>query len=110
MGVAVRLECMRPAPGAIQGKHSLAMKALVERVLGDQRLQAADRLAVAAGGELGVERELGRAQVKLLEAADLGSRERLGSHVGKRRPAPELERLAGGTIGERPLGAAPRLL
>ena len=61
-------------------------------VLGDQRLEAADHLGVASRRELGVDRELDRAQVKLLEPPDLGARERLPGDVGERRAAPELER------------------
>ena len=53
---------------------------------------------MAPGGELGVDRELDRPQVKLLEAADLWGGERLGGDVGERGAAPQLERGAGQAI------------
>ena len=53
---------------------------------------------MAPGGELGVDRQLDRPQVKLLEPADLGRREWLRGDVGERGSAPELERGAGQAV------------
>ncbi len=77
VGGAVGLDGLGLAPGAVKREHALGVKALVGAVLSDQRLEPTDRVVVASRRELGVDRELERAQVKLLEAADLGARERL---------------------------------
>ncbi len=77
VGGAVALHGLGLAPGAVKRQHALGVEALVGGVLCDQRLETADHVVVASRRELGVDRELDRAQVKLLEAADLGSRERL---------------------------------
>jgi hypothetical protein len=73
---------------AVVGEHALGVEALVQRMLGEQRLEGADHLALSPRRELGVDRELQRAQVKLLEAADLGSREGLPGDVGERGSLP----------------------
>ncbi len=65
---------------------------------------------MASGGELGVDPELERAQIKLLEPADLGSSKRLGGDVGERGPLPELERLLGGAVGDPLIRIAPSTL
>ena len=44
-GVAVGLQGLGLAPGAVEGEHALGVEALVERVLGEQRLEGADHLA-----------------------------------------------------------------
>ena len=105
--LAVGIEGLRLAPVAIEGEHALRVQALSQRLLGDQRLEPADRLGVAPGGELGVDRQLDRPQVKLLEAADLGAGERLGGDVGERGAAPQLERGGGQAVrpGARPLAS-----
>ena len=95
---AVGVQRVGLAPGAVEGEHSLGVEALAQRLLRDQLLEAGDHLVVAPGGELGVDRELDRAQVKLLEPADLGGCERLRGDVGERRPAPELERGTGRAV------------
>jgi hypothetical protein len=53
------------------------VKALSQRLLGDQRLELGRDLGVAPGGEVGVDRELVRLQVKLLQTPDLGQGEGL---------------------------------
>ena len=110
VGPAVGLERIGAAPGAVEGEHQLGVKALVERMLCKQRLQAADHLAVAPGGELGVDGQLEHAQMKLLEPADLGSGKRLCSDVGERRSAPELERAPRRAVGDPALGVVSRIL
>ena len=82
------------AAGAVQREHALGVQALAQRMRGDQRVELADHLGVAARREVGVDRALGRAQPQLLEPADLGGRERLVGDVGERVAAPQRERLA----------------
>ena len=72
----------------------------------DERVELADHLAMAAGREVGVDRQLGRAQPQLLEAADLGGGERLVGDVGERLAAPQRERLARARLLEQALEAA----
>jgi hypothetical protein len=49
---------------------------------------------MASGGEIPIDGALDRCEVKLLQAPDLGVRERLLGDVGERRPAPQRKRLA----------------
>ncbi len=92
--VAVGLERVRLPPGAVESKHELGARALVEGTLGDRRLQLGDELGVAAQLELGVDEiRLGR-RAQLLEPRHLEPGEGLVGEVGQRRPAPQPERLA----------------
>ncbi len=110
MSLAICAKPLRAPPGPVEGEHSLGVKALVERMLGDQCLEPAGHLVVAPGGELGVDRELERAHMKLLEAPDLGRRERLGGDVGEWCTAPELERLGGRAVDDPLIRVAARAL
>ena len=107
---AVALHGLGLAPGAVLREHALGVEALVRRVLRDQRFESADHLGVSSRRELGVDRELERAQVKFLEAADLRARERLGGDVGERGAAPQLQRALGRPVGDPLLGLCPRAL
>ena len=89
---AIALHRFGLSAGAVEGEHALGVEALVGGVLSDQPVEAADRLSVSSRRELGVDRELDRAQVKLLEPADLGAGERLLGDVRERGAAPQLER------------------
>jgi hypothetical protein len=107
VGGAVALHRLGLASGAVEGEHALRMEALVGGVLSDQRLEASEYIGVAPSGELGVDRQPDRPQVKLLEAADFGSRERLRGDVGERGAAPELERASGRAVGDPLLRLRP---
>ena len=102
--LAVGIEGLGLAPGAIEGEHALGVKALAQWLLGDQSLEPNDRILMAPGRQLGVDRQFERPHVELLEATDLRAGERLGGDVGERGAAPELER--GGGQAVRP-GAGP---
>ena len=85
-----------------------AASALVERVLGDQRLELGDDAAAVAERELGLGAVGQRGQAQVVEPGG-GGGERLARRVGQRRAAPERERLAqrrGGALGS-PLRSAP---
>ena len=69
--VAVDVERLGLATRAVEREHELAAQALAQRVLGDQRLELADELGVAAERELGVDALLERRHAQLLEARDL---------------------------------------
>jgi hypothetical protein len=98
-------------PARYRGQHPLGLEALVQRVLGDQGLEAAEYLGVASRRELGVDLELDGTQVKHLEAADLGAGEGLFGNVGQRGSAPQRERVVGGPVhGDSPLRLTPGAL
>ena len=61
-------------------------------MLGDDRLELSDELAVAPELEVGVDPRRERAQPQLLEAGDLRLGELLVGEVRERGPAPERER------------------
>jgi hypothetical protein len=71
------------------------VQALPQRVLGHQRVELAGDLAVPAGGEVAIDRQLERGDAKLVQAADLGRGERLVRDIGERRAAPQAQRVAG---------------
>jgi hypothetical protein len=106
-GLAVGLEGIGLAPGTVEGEHSLGVEALVQRMLGEQDAEIADHVAMVPDSELGVDRELDRAQPKLLEPPNLRGRERLLGDVGERRTMPELERGPSCAIRGPLLGLAP---
>ncbi len=93
-GVAEDVERLGLPARAVEREHQQRADALAQRVLVDQRAQPADRLAVAPGVEVVLERQLGRRQMQLLEPAHLRGRERLLEHAGERGSVPERERLA----------------
>ena len=69
----------------------LGAKTLAQRVLGDQRLELADDVALMPERELGLDPQLDRGQAKLLEPRALVPGERL-RELGQRGAAPERER------------------
>ena len=108
----VGLERLGLAPAAVERQQPLRVNALAQRVLGQQRLDLADDLLVAARGQVGVDRQLGGGQAQLLEPADLRARERLVGDVGERLAVEQRERLARGVarraarrLGDQPLEA-----
>jgi hypothetical protein len=60
---------------------------------GDQLVELRHRRVVVAGGQVGVDPVLQRAQAQLLQPRHRGGREPGGSHVGQRRPPPQRQRL-----------------
>ena len=103
---AVSLERLGLASRPIQREHQLPAQALAQRMLGDERLELAHELAMAAIREVRINRVLERAQPQLLQPPDRRRGERLVGDVGQRRPVPERERLASGAIRDEPLEAA----
>ena len=81
------------ASAAVQGDHQLNGERLVQRVLGQHSLQLGHHLSVSAERKLGVEAGLERDEPQLLESGGLGAGERLEHKIGKRRAAPQAERL-----------------
>ena len=71
----------------------LRADALAKRVLGDQRFELTDHVAVMAEREVGLDPPLERDEAELLETRALVSRERF-RELGERGPTPERERLA----------------
>src|SRR4029453_17076717 len=67
---------------------------LPQRVGGDERLQAGQRLGGAAGGEQAPVARLRRLQPGLLQPDPLGGGDLGAGELGVRRPAPQGQRLA----------------
>ena len=101
--VAVGLQRLGLPPAAIQREHPLRVQPLAQRLLGHQRLELADHLAVPPGRQVTVDGQLDRGQAQLLQAADLRGGERLVGDVGQRRAAPQRQRLR---AASRPRSAA----
>jgi hypothetical protein len=101
--LTVRLERVGLAARAVEREHALRVQALAQRLLRQQRLELGQHLAVAAGVEILVDRDLERGRAQLVEAPDLRSGERFVGDVGQGRPAPQPQRLARGALGEQPL-------
>jgi hypothetical protein len=99
----VGVQRLRLAPRAVQREHPLGVKPFAQRLARDQGLELAEDLAMASRRHVAFDRALGRRQVQLLEAADLGVRERLVGDIGERCPAPERERLARHVVGDERL-------
>ena len=104
--LAVRLQRLGLAAGAVEREHPLRVQALAQRLLRQQRLQLGQHLAVAPGIEVLVDRDLERGRPQLLQAPDLRCGERLVGDVGQRRSVPQAQRLARGALSEQPLEAA----
>ena len=101
--LAVGVQRLGLAAGAIERQHALRVQPLVQRMRADQRLELADHLVVAAFCQVGVDRLLGRAHAQLVQPSDLGGGERLVGHVGERLAVPQRERLACATAFEQTL-------
>jgi hypothetical protein len=92
--VHVGLERLGLAPAPIQREHPLRVQPLAQRVPGQQRLDLANDLAMAPGGQVRVDRQLRGRLAQLLEPADLRRRERLVRQVRERVAAEQRQRLA----------------
>jgi hypothetical protein len=91
---AVRLERLRLPARPVQREHQLRAQAFPQRMLADERLELADHLAVASGGDVGFEAVLDCRQPQLLELRELSPIEELGLDIHEQRAAPAGERLA----------------
>ena len=92
----------------VEREHQLPAEPLAAPVLGDQRLELGDELAMAPEREVGLDAVLERRQPQLLQPRHLGLRERLVADVLVGVPAPQPERLAEARL--RRAGLAPRQL
>ena len=91
--LAVGLQGVGLAAGAVQGEHELAAEPLAQRLVGDQALELADQLGPGAEGQVGLDPLLHADQPQLLQPGDLGLGERLVAEVGQGRPPPQGQRL-----------------
>ena len=78
--------------GPVEREHVLQAEALAKRVLGDQRFELTDHVAVMAEREVGLDPLLERCNAELLETRALVPGERLRD-LGQRGPAPERKRV-----------------
>ena len=86
--LAVGLERLGLAAAAVEREHELPGQPLAGRVDGDELLQLADELRLAAGREVGLHARLDGGETLLVQPRDLGLRERLEGELGERRSAP----------------------
>ena len=89
--LAIGSECIRLAPGAVEGQDLLPAQPLTQRMLRHERLQLARERGVAPGGEVGLDPLLQHRDPQLLEPLHLRLRPALVAEVRERRPAPEVE-------------------
>jgi hypothetical protein len=92
--VPVDLERFGLSPRAVQRQHLLLPQPLAVRIRGDQRLQFADELGVAAEREVRLDSLLERGNSEVVEPAALDLRERLVCEFRQSRSSPEVESLA----------------
>src|SRR5581483_10433189 len=92
-GRLVGLERLGLAPGAVEHEHQLAAEALAQRLGGDETLELADDVELAAELDVGFDPQLDRRRLQLLEPRDVRLRELLVGELGEGRAAPERERL-----------------
>jgi hypothetical protein len=92
----------------VEGEHQLPAEPLAAPVLGDQRFELCDQIAMAPEREVGVDPVLERRQPQLLQPRHLGLRERFVADVLVGLAAPQPERLAEARL--RRAGLAPRQL
>ena len=110
-GAAVGVERVGLAAGAIEREHQLRVEALAVAVLGGQRLELGDELAVCAAElEVEVDSLLERRQAQLGEPRGLAAGRAVERRVGQRRAAEQRERLAQQLrrLGGRRVGAPAR--
>jgi hypothetical protein len=79
--LAVSVQRLRLPATAIQRQHALRVQPLAQRVLGHERLELGGDLAVPAGRQVAIDRQLERRDAKPLETPDLGRSERLVRHI-----------------------------
>ena len=91
---AVGLERVGLAPAAVERQHQRTVQALAQGLLGHRGLELRDQVGMAPEREFRLGPRLERRPAALLEAQDLGLRERLELEVGQWRAAPEVEREA----------------
>ena len=76
-------------PDAVEREHQLRAQPLTMRVLGDQRLELADEVGVAAEREVGLDPLLERREPQVLQPPRLDAARTAPAELGQRRPAPE---------------------
>jgi hypothetical protein len=112
-GVAVGIQRFALPSRAIQGQHQVSAHALAQRLGGDELFELGNELSAATQREIGLDTVLDRGGAQVLQARDLGRRERFERHVGQRRPAPLVERgpqRRGGTLGSAGCERPPAVL
>jgi hypothetical protein len=93
-GPTVRGEGVALTPGPVQGDNQVAPQSLPVRMAGDEGLELADELPVAAQLELGRDPFLQGCEPDLLEPGDLRLEGGLLGQVVECRPPPQAQRLA----------------
>ena len=104
--VLVGLQGLRLPARPVQRRHQVAAQTLAQRVLGDERLELPDQLVVAPEGEVGVDAELDRRQLHLLQPGDCGLGEALVGEVRQRRGPSTARARRGAAPPRRPRGRA----
>ena len=110
---AVGRERLGLAARPVEREHELAAQALAQGMALDELLQLRHQLAVAAGGEVGLDARLERREPLLLQPRDRALRERRERLVAEGRAAPQRERIAQqapGAVGVAVRERAPPLV
>ena len=93
-GSPERLERFGLTSAPVERQHLLCPQPLSQRMLGNERLELRDQVAVLPGSEIGLEAPLKREQPQLLEARACSPREAGFRNVPEGCAAPELQRRA----------------
>ncbi len=108
--VLVHLQRLATPPHLVEGGHELGVEVLVEGVGGDELLELADELAVAAQPQVGRKAQLQGAQAALLQPGDLRRQQFPRRQVDQGGPPPQGQGLGeglGGALGVLALQRAP---
>ena len=107
-GVSVRVERLGLSPAPVERQHPLCVQALPHRIAPKPRFDLGENLLMSAGGQVGVDRQLGRRLSQALEPRDLGRSKRLVHQVREWLTAEQRERFARRVPGLLLRSSAPR--
>jgi hypothetical protein len=93
-GLPIDAEGLRLTARAVEREHQLRAEPLSARLLTNETFELDDEVVVTSARKVRIDSLLDRGETQLFEVRNLALRKRLVREVGKRRTAPERERLA----------------